>query len=401
MTSRKKNEAAAEKAKEEEVEQAVNELFKDNEPATGEIKDIATQQAIDDIQAVIDTMADSAKKDELQANLDKAKELLTEKNEATAEKARQEAAENSIKDLFNDEDVNGTIKETTSQTTIDNAQKAIDAVTDQAKQVELQTQLDKAQAQVDARTAISGNVAAYTEGELYITGTYTGAVTGLSVDVNGKRYYGGDLKDGKVKFYVGDKSLKAGDDIILNLYDASKQIKKSLPVEVIAPLKVAVADYKIGDNYLVATYNNPEIAKVGVIVAGMKYWGGEVKDGNVKFYAIDKIKNPNAEVTMNFYDANNNLLASQPVKVSSTFLEITTANYTIGASNITGTFEGDVKKIAVSINDTKYYGGTLAANGTYKFYALDKKITATDTVIVYGYDANNGLLTQKTVTITE
>ncbi|EUJ43589.1 pectate lyase-like adhesive domain-containing protein [Listeria riparia] len=50
-----------------------------------------------------------------------------------AEHNRQAAAENAVKDLFNNSDVTGTIKDTTNQEAIDNAQKAIDAVTDATK----------------------------------------------------------------------------------------------------------------------------------------------------------------------------------------------------------------------------------------------------------------------------
>ncbi|EUJ24000.1 toxin Cry1Ac domain D-VI-related protein [Listeria cornellensis] len=49
-----------------------------------------------------------------------------------------EAAETSVKDLFNNGDVTGTIKDTTDQAAIDKAQKAVDAVTDATKKAALQ-----------------------------------------------------------------------------------------------------------------------------------------------------------------------------------------------------------------------------------------------------------------------
>ncbi|KGL42625.1 hypothetical protein EP57_03960 [Listeria booriae] len=387
----------AEAQREAEAKAATNGLFVDNDATKG-IKPSTDQAAIDVAQAKIDLVTDATVKAELQAALDKAQAELDAR---TAEAQREAEAKAAINDLFIGNNPANNIKDTTTQAAIDAAQVKVNAVTDPAVKAELQAQVDKAQAQINTRNPINGTVAKYTVGDLNITGTYSGPATALSVDINGKRYYGGTIADGKFKFYVGDKNLKPGDVVTLNLYDTNKQIQKSITVTVFEALKITITDYKIGDNYLTATYNYPEITKIGIVVDGTKYWGGDVKDGNAKFFAADKIKNANADVTMNFYDANNNLIASKKVVIATASSEISTANYTVGATNITGTFAGDIRKLAVSVNGTKYYGGSLTTNGTYKFYVLDKKIKATDTVIVYGYDANNGLLSQKTVTIAE
>ncbi|MBC2306059.1 immunoglobulin-like domain-containing protein [Listeria booriae] len=387
----------AEEQREAEAKAATAGLFVDND-TTKDIKPATNQAAIDAAQAKIDNVTDATVKAELQAELDKAQAALDAR---TAEAQREAAAKAAINDLFIDNNPANNIKDTTTQAAIDAAQAKVNAVTDPAVKAELQAQVDKAQAQINTRTPINGTVARYTVGDLNITGTYSGPATALSIDINGKRYYGGTIANGTFKFYVGDKNLKPSDVVTLNLYDANKQIQKSITVTVSEALKITIADYKIGDNYLTATYNYPEITKIGIVVDGTKYWGGDVKDGNAKFFAADKIKNANADVTMNFYDANNNLIASKKVVIATASAEISTANYTVGATNITGTFAGDIRKLAVSINGTKYYGGSLTTNGTYKFYVLDKKIKATDTVIVYGYDANGGLLSQKTVTIVE
>ncbi|MBC1552084.1 hypothetical protein HB901_05160 [Listeria booriae] len=387
----------AEAQREAEAKAATNGLFVDNDATKG-IKPATNQAAIDAAQAKVDLVTDPTVKAELQVQVDKAQAELDAR---TAEAQREAAAKAAINDLFISNNPANNIKDTTTQAAIDAAQAKVDAVTDPTVKAELQAQIDKAQAQINTRTPINGTVARYTVGDLNITGTYSGPATALSVDINNKRYYGGTIADGTFKFYVGDKNLKPSDVVTLNFYDANKQIKKSITVTVFEALKITIADYKIGDNYLTATYNYPEITKIGIVVDGTKYWGGDVKDGTAKFFAADKIKNANADVTMNFYDASNNLIASKKVVIATASAEISTANYTIGATNITGTFAGDIRKLAVSVNGTKYYGGSLTTNGTYKFYVLDKKIKATDTVIVYGYDANGGLLSQKTVTIAE
>ncbi|MBC2180129.1 hypothetical protein HCJ82_08205 [Listeria booriae] len=393
------NARTAETQREAAAKTSVNNLFINNDP-TNHIKDTTTQALIDAAQTKVNAVTDATVKAELQAQVDKAQAEFDAKK---AEQQRETDAKKAINDLFIGNDPANNIKETTTQAAVDAAQAKVDAITDPTVKAELQKQIDKAQSQLDGVTPVVGIAAKYTVGDLYITGTYTGPATALSLDVNNKRYYGGEIKDGKFKFYALDKSLKVGDVVKLNLYNANKEIKQTINIQVVEPLKVTVADYKIGDSNLTATYNNPDITQIGLVVDGKKYWGGEVADGKVKYYALDKIKSVNSVVTMNFYDASNNIIATKQVKLLASYTgEITTADFKVGENNITGTFTGDVKQVAISVNGTKYYGGTVtAATGAYKFYVLDKKIQATDTVIVYGYDPEGKLLTQKTVTIAE
>ncbi|MBC1975412.1 hypothetical protein HCA84_08015 [Listeria booriae] len=389
---------ATEKEAQDKANEAVTNLFENNDP-DGDIIGNLTQDDLDKAQDLINKVTDETKKAELQSSLDKAKQQLADRT--NAEKEAQDAAKASVNDLFLNNDPTKDIKATINQAAVNAAQEKVNTVTDPAVKEALQKQVDKAQAQVSARAGITGVISKYTVGDMYITGTYTGPATALSVDVNGKRYYGGDIANGTFKFYVADKNLKAGDTVIVNFYDSSKQIRTSVQVQVFEPLKVTVADYKIGDGYLTGTYNN-NVAKVGLVVNGTKYWGGTVANGTVRFYAADKIRTADAEAVMNFYDENNNLLASKTIKIQAAYTgEITTAEFTLGATYITGELTGDITQTAISINGKKYYGGTIASNKTYKFYALDKRITAADEVIVYGYSADNRLLSQKTVTITQ
>ncbi|EUJ24351.1 toxin Cry1Ac domain D-VI-related protein [Listeria cornellensis] len=145
-----RNVAAAEKAREEAAEKAVNELFANDTPASNALKNTTDQKAIDDAKKLVDAVTDATKKAELLENLNKAQDLL---NENTAEKARQEAAEAGLKDLFNGNDVNGTIKDTTNQEAIDKVQDLINAITDPIIKADLQKDLDRAQELLDAKIA--------------------------------------------------------------------------------------------------------------------------------------------------------------------------------------------------------------------------------------------------------
>ncbi|RQW65224.1 hypothetical protein DUK53_17565, partial [Listeria sp. SHR_NRA_18] len=103
---------------------------------------------------VVDAITDATKKAALQKELDEAKKQLEAKQAAAAaEKARQEAAEASVKDLFTNGDVTGTIKDTTDQEAIDKARKVVDAITDATKKAALQKELDEAKKQLEAKQA--------------------------------------------------------------------------------------------------------------------------------------------------------------------------------------------------------------------------------------------------------
>ncbi|MBC2171393.1 toxin Cry1Ac domain D-VI-related protein [Listeria booriae] len=155
LLNAKKAEEKAEQERQAAADKAVNELFKDNKPATGAIKDTTDQDAIDAAQKVIDAVKDQATKDALQANLDKAQELLNAKKaEEKAEQDRQNAADKAINELFKDNKPStGVIKDTTDQKAIDEVQKLIDAVTDPTMKQELQNNLDKVQELLDAKKA--------------------------------------------------------------------------------------------------------------------------------------------------------------------------------------------------------------------------------------------------------
>ncbi|MBC1800040.1 toxin Cry1Ac domain D-VI-related protein [Listeria booriae] len=150
---------AAEKARQEAADASVKNLFNNND-VNGTIKDATNQKAIDDAKKLVDAVTDPTKKAELENNLKEAQEQLDARNVAeAAEKARQEAADASVKNLFNNNDVNGTIKDTTNQKAIDDAKKLVDAVTDPTKKAELENILKEAQDQLDARNAVAAEKA--------------------------------------------------------------------------------------------------------------------------------------------------------------------------------------------------------------------------------------------------
>ncbi|WP_236659119.1 toxin Cry1Ac domain D-VI-related protein, partial [Carnobacterium maltaromaticum] len=84
------NEKIAEAERQEAASKAVDELFKDNDPTTGIIKDEVTQEAIDAAKELVASVTDPAKKEELTNEINKAQDALNEKIAEAASKAVDE-----------------------------------------------------------------------------------------------------------------------------------------------------------------------------------------------------------------------------------------------------------------------------------------------------------------------
>ncbi|EUJ17028.1 hypothetical protein PGRAN_16274, partial [Listeria grandensis FSL F6-0971] len=146
-------------------------------PTTDTIKTSTDQEAIDSAQAEINKISDPSLKTGLQTNLDRAQELLDERN-AVAKQV--EDATKAVDTLFtNDTPTSNAIKPTTTQQAIDDAKKLVAAITDAAVKATRQADLDKAQTLLDTRTAQAvadqeqKTVANYVVNQLFVGNTPT------------------------------------------------------------------------------------------------------------------------------------------------------------------------------------------------------------------------------------
>ncbi|MBC1798577.1 hypothetical protein HCA55_17710 [Listeria booriae] len=403
-----KAEQAVEQARQDVAKKAVEGLFNNND-VTGTIKDSTTQDAINNAKELVAAITDTAKKAELEAQLAEAQKQVDAKTaEAAAELARQEVAEKAIEGLFNNNDVTGTIKDSTTQDAINNAKELVAAITDMAKKAELEKAITEAQKQLtdkETKVEVTGKVNPFIlHQDRYLSGTYTGDITAISVDVNGKRYYGGTVNDGEFSFYALDKIANPGDVVIINLHSADKTIQKSITVQIKEATKVTQAAYNVKDSNITGTFNNPDITKMNIVVNGTTYWGGTLTNGTFKFYALDKMISATDDVTMNFFNAKNELILSKNLTITAPVVtagDITSATLAVGDKNIVGTITGDIKSFGVTIDSTTYNGGTIAADGTFKFYVADKKFTADSVIKIVGYDKAKTVLSEVTVAVSK
>ncbi|MBA3927929.1 immunoglobulin-like domain-containing protein, partial [Listeria rustica] len=78
---------------------------------------------------------------------------------------------------------------------------------------------------------------------------------------------------------------------------------------------------------------------------------------------------------------------------------LTASTYLLGTGNVTGTYTGTVKYVAVKINDTTYTKVPVNADGTYTYYIKDKVTSKDDVITVLGYDSTGAVVAEKAVTL--
>lgn len=129
------------------AEIAVNNMFKDANPATEAIIDGLTQETIDKALALVNKVQDETNKANLLASAEKVQELL---NERLTEEAKIASIKESISQLFQDNNVLSSVREDLTQEEIDAVVLLVETVKDSAIQSELSGQIDKAQTELNA-----------------------------------------------------------------------------------------------------------------------------------------------------------------------------------------------------------------------------------------------------------
>ncbi|KGL41290.1 hypothetical protein EP56_11940 [Listeriaceae bacterium FSL A5-0209] len=402
----KEAQAQAEKEAQDKAREAINNLFENKDPS-GNITTGITQEDITNAQNLINQVTDTDKKAALQADLEKVKTQLAEKEaQAQAEKEAQDKAREAINNLFENKDPKGNILSSITQEDVTHAQNLINQVTDADKKAALQADLEKAKQQLAERLATTGTVKtdAFTIGtDKYVTGTYTGDVARISLFQDGMEYKGATVKNGTFSFYAADKKIKKDQTIIMVAYDKyGKELSQEKVTFVVSTEgKITPNEMTIpGDKNITGTYTD-DVKSVAVTINGTVYKGGTVANGEFKFYSQDKIKAATDKVSIQAFDSAGKLLDTKTVKIKAPVVvtagDITLDTYTIGDKNITGTYTGDVKSVTVTVNGTAYKGGTFNADGTFKFYALDKIKAADDVIAIQAFDKAGKVLDTQTI----
>ncbi|MBC1435400.1 DUF5011 domain-containing protein [Listeria rocourtiae] len=247
--------------------------------------------------------------------------------------------------------------------------------------------------------------------DVRVTGTYTGAVKRVALEVNGTVYSAvGVAVNGTFQYYAKDKILSKTDVVKVIGYDASNQVVDTKIVTIgdaaLAEGKAFPAEFKLGTDVRVTGTYIGDVKKVAIEVNGTLYSAvGVATDGTFQYYAKDKVLAKTDVVKVIAYNANNQVVDTKTVTItdgSSTVTgDIFPTTYKIGDARVKGTYTGAVKKVGLEVNGKVFAYVPVATDGTFQYYAKDKIATDTDRVKVIAYDSTNTVIKTQAVTITK
>lgn len=239
----------------------------------------------------------------------------------------------------------------------------------------------------------------------YVTGSYTGDVVKVALEVNGTELQKINATGGTIKYYAKPQILSATDVVKLNGYNSAGVLVSSKTVVISTTDGTVTANpFVIGtDAYVTGTLTG-DVTKVALKVNGVVKAAIPATAGSYQYYAKALITSDTDVVEVIAYDATGAVLNTATVQVSKTAVNVTTGTvtpnaYKIGTNTyVEGTYTGDVAKVALEVNGTEY-SPIPATGGAIRYYAGSLIASGTDDVKVNVYDATGKLLDSKPVTI--
>lgn len=230
------------------IEDAVSkteELFKDGN--FNSLKETASQEEIDAAQNAVNKLPTGQEKNRLQELINKAQDLLNQKNQATQDLMN---AQNKVGDLFTNE-AHNILKDTIDQEAIDIAQHAVNKLPNGQEKDTLQDLINKAQELLDiSKITITANPILV--GQTTVYGTNSPSTKSVYIYLNNELVRVRPVSgDGTFLGHVSN-TLKAGDVIRLVPADTKGRLGKAIELTVInnqvgAP---TLDKYLEGDTYL-------------------------------------------------------------------------------------------------------------------------------------------------------
>ncbi|WP_260444509.1 immunoglobulin-like domain-containing protein [Listeria booriae] len=268
--------------------------------------------------------------------------------------------------------------------------------------------LDTKPVTVTKNNGQAGNVIAdrYKLGkDSYVTGSYTGDVAKVSLEVNGTELQKIKVTGGTVKYYAKPQINSTTDVVKLNAYNSAGVLVSSKTVLISATEGTVTAnEFVLGTDAYVKGVATGDIAKVALKVNGVVKSAIPATAGSYQYYAKTLITSETDVVEVVAYDAIGEVLNTATVQVSKpatneTKGTVTPQAFKIGThSYVDGTYTGDVSKVELEVNGVKY--SPIPANGNViRYYAAGLIKDGTDDVKVNVYDAAGKLLDSKPVTI--
>ncbi|MBC1890729.1 immunoglobulin-like domain-containing protein [Listeria booriae] len=239
--------------------------------------------------------------------------------------------------------------------------------------------------------------------DTYVKGTFNGSVKYVALKVGDTVYNKVAVLDGtNWQYYAKDKISDETTPVSIIGYDSTGTQIVTAPVTITPENKSTLTanTYKLGDSNVTGAYTG-SVKYVAVKIDDTTYSKVPVNtDGSYQYYIKDKVTNKDNKVTVLGYDSTGAVVAQSAVTIDPGVAPTMTADdFVVGTTKeVTGTFTGGIKYVAIKVGDTTYSKVPVNANGTYKYYAKDKITDTTTKVTVLGYDST-GLALEVDLTV--
>ncbi|MBA3926318.1 immunoglobulin-like domain-containing protein [Listeria rustica] len=246
----------------------------------------------------------------------------------------------------------------------------------------------------------------------FVTGTYTGSVTRVAISVNGTVYQPvGVLGAGALQYYAKDKITSKTDVVKLIGYNSegtvidTKDVSIAGPESLVGAITINPDHFAIStDTFIKGTFTG-NVKTVSLVVNGVEFGKVGVLDAtNWQYYSKGRILNPTDVVSVKAYNAAGTLVDTKSLTVTQNPAgqsTITPVAFKLKTdANVTGTFTGSVKYVALKVGDKVYDKVGVLNDTEWRYYGKDKITDATTPVSVIGYDSTGTQIAEESITIT-
>jgi hypothetical protein len=157
-------------------------------------------------------------------------------------------------------------------------------------------------------------------------------------------------------------------------------------------------DYEIGQTTITGKYTGEIIKGKLTVNVHVVSQGGTFADGIFTYYCARKIKKGDT-VILEGYDHEGHLLDTQTISVVVSPGLIEPLDYAIGASTITGSYLGNVKKVQLVISGEVISAGSTFIDNQFSYYVKARTIHEGDEVLLNAFNQTGDLVDTKPLSL--
>ncbi|MBC1457813.1 immunoglobulin-like domain-containing protein [Listeria newyorkensis] len=234
----------------------------------------------------------------------------------------------------------------------------------------------------------------------YVTGTHSKNVEKIKLFVNGADRMtaaANNNGEGQYKIYAYDYIKNASDNVVVKALDKDGKVIKETKVNVEKEESVqtylTANNYKIAPNsqYVSGTHST-DVDKIKLFVNGVDRMTAGANNngaqGQYRIYAYDFIKSTSDNVVVKALSKNGQVIKETKVNITQDTGSITASNFKISTDElINGTFTGNIAVVKLYV-DGVARNQVRPTGSNYSLYAAGYVTSASQNVVVTGFDAN-------------